>query len=116
MKDDRGHRVRAILERGKEGVDLGDGNGAAEPANAREKHELELHDHGTGDANEQVVKPTILEVVLDSGAADPADPAVDDDDLAMVDMPHPAEVPAHRPAGPERPDGARSRVARVTHT
>ena len=105
MKDDCRHRVRAILERGKEGVDLGDGNGAAKPANAGEKHELELRDHGTGDTNEQVVKPTILEVVLDSGAADPADPAVDDDDLAMVDMPERAEVPAHGPASSQRPGG-----------
>ena len=105
VKDDRRHRVRAILERGKEGGDLGDGNGAAKPAKAGEKDELELRDHGTGDPNEQVVESTVLEVVLDSGAADPADPAVDDDDLAMVDMPERAEVPAHGPASSQRPDG-----------
>ncbi len=105
VEDDRRHGVRAILERGEEGRDLGDGNAAAEPAKAGEKHELELRDDGTGDANEQVVEATVLEVVLDSGAADPADPAVDDDDLAMVDVPERAEVPAHGPASPQRPGG-----------
>ena len=105
MEDDRRHGVRAFLERGKEGVDVTGANDTPEPTKAGEKHELELRDHGTGDANEEVVKPTVLEVVLDSGAADPADPAVDGDDLAMVDMPERAEVPAHGPASPQRPDG-----------
>ena len=105
MQHDRRHRVRAVLERREEGGDLGDGDGAAEPAKAGEEHELELRDDGAGDANEQVVEATVLEVVLDSGAADPADPAVDDDDLAVVDVPEGAEVPAHGPASPERPGG-----------
>ena len=36
------------------------------------------------------MEAAVLEVVLDSGAADPADAAVDDGELAVVDM---AEAP-----------------------
>ena len=48
------------------------------------------------DAHEQVVERAVLEVILDPGAADPADPAVDDHDLAVVDVPEAAQVPAGR--------------------
>ena len=63
---------------------------------------------GPFDAHEQVVERAVLEVILDSCTADPADAAVDDDDLAMVDVPEPAQVPAGLAAGPERPRGARA--------
>ncbi len=36
----------------------------------------------------------VLEVILDSGAPDPADSAVDDDHLPVVDVGQPAQVPA----------------------
>src|SRR4051794_26276750 len=40
----------------------------------------------------------VLEVILDSGAAHPADPAVDDDQLPVVDVAELGEVPAGRAA------------------
>jgi hypothetical protein len=43
-------------------------------------------------------------VVLDAGAADPTDPAVDDHDLAVIDVADPVEVPAERAAASERPE------------
>ena len=67
---------------------------AAEPAQARDEDELQLRDDRPLDAHEQVVELAVLEMILDPGAADPADPAVDDDDLAMVDVSEAAEVPA----------------------
>ena len=75
---------------------------AAEPAEARDEDELQLRHDRPFDANEQVVKGAVLEVILDPGAPDPADPAIDDDDLAMVDMPQPAQVPAGLATGTER--------------
>ena len=73
------------------------GDLAPEPAQAGHEHELELRDDRALDANEQVVERAVLEMILDPGTADPADPAVHDDDLAMVDMPQPAQVPARSP-------------------
>ena len=60
---------------------------------------------GPFDADEEVVEAAVVEVILDPGAADPADAAVDDHDLAMVDVPEPAEVPARSPARAEGPTG-----------
>ena len=82
----------------------------AEPAEAREEDELELRDDRARDAEEQVVEAAVLEVVLDAGAADPADAPVDDHDLAVVDVPERREVPARGSALPERPD-RRARLA-----
>ena len=45
-------------------------------------------------ADEEVVEAAVVEVVLDPGAADPADAAVDDDQLAMVDVAELAHAPA----------------------
>ena len=41
---------------------------------------------GPVSAEEEVVEAAVVEVVLDPGAADPADPAVDDEELAMVEV------------------------------
>jgi hypothetical protein len=85
---------------------------AAEPAEAGEEDELQLRDHRAREADEQVVEAAVVEVVLDPGAADPGDAAVDDEQLAVVDAPgraHDADVDpagsqpvveATRPAGP----------------
>ena len=51
------------------------------------------------------MEAAVLEVILDPGAADPPDAAVDDHDLAVVDVPEPPEVPARFPAAAERADG-----------
>ena len=47
------------------------------------------------------MEAAVLEVVLDSGAADPADATVDDGELAVVDMAEAAQVPVHCTAGSE---------------
>ena len=48
------------------------------------------------------MEASVLEVILDPGAADPADPAVDDGHLAVVDVPEPAKIPANLSATAER--------------
>ena len=45
-----------------------------------------------------------MEVILDSRAADPADATVDDDELAMVDVPESVEVPPSGAACHDGPD------------
>ena len=77
---------------------------AAEPAEAREKDELQLSHDGSRDAQEEVVEAAVLEVVLDPGSADPAHATVDQDDLSVVDVPEACQIPAGRPAAAERPD------------
>ena len=62
------------------------------------------------------MEATVLEVVLDAGAADPADPSVDHDELAMVDVSQRAEVPPCRAPAAERPGGRANFVARTTQT
>jgi hypothetical protein len=42
------------------------------------------------------VEAAVLEVILDACAADPANSAVENDDLAMIDVPELAEVPLSR--------------------
>ena len=107
-------RDRARLELGEEGVELLRRHGAAEPAEAGEEHELQLRDHRPREADEQVVEATVGEVVLDPRAADPADAAVDDEDLAVVDAPrraHDANLDAAGPqplVEPARPAGTRA--------
>ena len=97
-------RARQLLDR----------HGAAEAAEAREHDELELRDDRPFEPEEEVVEAAVLEVVLHPGAADPADPAVDDEHLAVVDVPERVELPADRAAVvAERPEGpARLRAAR----
>ena len=106
MEDDRRNGLRARFERREERLELGDGDRASEPAEAGEEDELELGDDRAGDADEQIVEAAVLEVVLDAGAADPADAAVDDDELAMVDVPERRRGSSARhrslPSGPSR--------------
>jgi len=52
------------------------------------------------------VEPPVVEVVLDPRAADPADAPVDDDELAMVDVPESVEVPPSGAADRGRLDGS----------
>ena len=98
---ERGRRDRARLALGEEGVELLRRDGAAEPAEAGEEHELQLRDHRPRKADEQVVEATIGEVVLDPRAADPADAAVDDEELAVVDAPRRAHHANLDAAGPQ---------------
>ena len=81
---------------GEEGVELLGRDRSAEPAEAGEEDQLELRGHRAGHAHAEVVEAAVVEVVLDPGAADPADPAVDDEELAVVDVAEPVEVPAAR--------------------
>jgi hypothetical protein len=99
----RGRRP-SRLELGEDRRDVGDWYRAAQPAKARDEDQLELRDDRSDDAKEQVVEAAVLEVVLDAGAADPTDPAVDDHDLAVIDVADPVEVPAERAAASERPE------------
>ena len=71
---------------GEQAVELLGRNLPAEPAEARDENELELRDHGPRHTEEEVVEAAVLEVVLDPGAADPADTPVHEHDLAVVDM------------------------------
>ncbi len=57
------------------------------------------------------MEPAVLEMVLDACSADPADSTIDDDDLAMVDVAEPAQIPAHRAVASERPE-LRTRLRR----
>ena len=50
------------------------------------------------------MEPPVVEVILDSRSADPADATVDDDELAMVDAPESVEIPPSGPAGCDGPD------------
>ena len=52
------------------------------------------------------MEPPVVEVVLDPRAADPGDATVDDDDLAMVDVPESVEVPPSAAADRDRLDGS----------
>ena len=71
----------------------------AEPAEAREEDELQLARDRAGDAQKEVVEAAVVEVVVDPGAADPPDPAVDDQVLAVVDVPELFNRPAGGIAG-----------------
>src|SRR6185312_5492922 len=52
---------------------------------------------------EEVVEASVLEVVLDARATDPPDASVYHDELAMVDVAEPVEVPARGRAGRDGP-------------
>jgi hypothetical protein len=80
----------------QEHVQIASLNGTAQPAEARHEHELKLRDDRAGDTHEEIVEAAILEVILDSSAADPADAAIYDDDLAVVDVTELRKVPLPR--------------------
>ena len=103
MEHDRGDRTRPLVEWREELRGAGRRDRATEPTQAGDEHELELRDDGTLDAHEQVVERAVLEMILDPRAADPADSAVDDDDLAVVDVPEAAQVPTGGPTCVQRP-------------
>jgi len=54
---------------------------------------LKLRDNRPSDTKEEVVVATVLEVVLDPRSADPTHTSINDNDLAMVDVPESVEVP-----------------------
>ena len=114
MEHDRRHGVRTLVERGEQLRNVVRGDLALEPAKAGHEHELQLRHDGAADADEEVVEFAVLEVVLDPGAADPADPSVHDDDLAVVDMPQSTQVPASRAAAAERA-ARRARLRGTVH-
>jgi hypothetical protein len=86
VKDGRRHRIRTLLVFRKQRVQIASRNATAQPAKARHEHELKLRDDRAGDAHEEIVEAAVLEVILDSGASDPADTAIHDDDFAVVDV------------------------------
>ena len=90
---------------GKRSVERGGRQVAAEPAEARDEHELELSDDGAGHPQEEVVEAAVVEVVLDPGAADPARLPVHDEELAVVDVAERLHVPVRRAAAAELPGG-----------
>src|SRR4051812_40468579 len=102
VQHDRRDRALALVEGRKERCDLRRPKRGAETKEAGEEDELELRDDGTGHAHEEVVEPAVEEVVLDARAPDPADAAVDDEGLAMVDVGERGQVPARRAACSER--------------
>ena len=114
VEHDRGDRARSLVEWREELRGAGRRDVATEPAQAGHEHELELRHDRALDAHEQVVELAVLEVILDPGAADPADPAVDDHDLAVVDVPEAAQVPTAGPARVQRPS-RRPRLDRAGH-
>jgi hypothetical protein len=95
--------IRYGLECRKERGQLGLRYRAAEESKTRGEYETELSDHRALDADEQVVEPPVLEVILDACPSDPSDPTVDDNRLAVVDVAEGADVPAHRRRGTQRP-------------
>ena len=116
MEHDRRHGARAFVERREQPRNLVHGDLALEPEQAGHEHELQLRHDRAFDADEQVVELAVLEVILDPGATDPADPPIDDDGLAMVDMPQPAQIPAHLPAATEGAAARRARLRGSVHT
>ena len=112
----RGHGRSVSRVLGEERGELGRVHVAAEPAKRGEEDELELRDDGAREPQEHVVEPAVLEVVLDARSADPAGQAVDDDDLAVVDVPELVEVPALLAFCAERAAAARGCAARTTQT
>ncbi len=95
-----------FVVRREEKLEIVQGNDAAQPAECRDEHELQLRDDRPGDTEEEIMEAPVVEVVLDPRAADPADAAVDDDELAVVDASEPVEVPPSGAAGRERLGGS----------
>ena len=69
---------------------------------ARHRDALELGHDRSAQAQEEVVELSVPEVVLEA-RPDPAGAAVDDDQLAVVDVADAAKVEPERTLGPDRP-------------
>ena len=87
--------VITSVERGKQLGNALHRNRPSEPTQAGDEDQLQLSYHRAFDPDEQVMKCTIFEMILDPGATHPADPAVDHDDLPMIDVPQARQVPLH---------------------
>src|SRR6185503_19456867 len=98
VQNDRGDL--SVVDLGKQAVELLPRELTPEPAEARDEDELKLRDDGSGHAEEKVVKPAVLEVVFDPGAADPAGAPVHEHDLAVVYVAQAGEVPLQGAVGP----------------
>ncbi len=94
MEDTCRDGVRVLLVVGVRRVELVRRHRPTEPAEGRDEHELQLAGDGPAHPHEQVVEAAVVEVVLDPGAADPPDPAVDDHELAVIDVPELLNRPA----------------------
>src|SRR6185503_19598586 len=81
---------------------------------SRQEDELELLHDGPGHAEEQVVETAVREVVFDPGAADPPDPSIDDDDLAVVDVTQRSQIPVPAASRAEHAS-LRPRLRRAHH-
>jgi hypothetical protein len=112
VQDAGGHRIGPALQEGNQRVEVRPVDLAPKPAEARQEDQLKLRHHGAFDAEKEIVEAAVLEMVLDACAADPADPTVHDHELAMVDVPEPAQVPTGRAVVRQRSGGdARPRRA-----
>ena len=96
MECNRRGGIISGVECREERIELCVRHGPAEPAKAGEEHELELVDDGPRDAQEQIVEATVLEVILDARPADPTDAAIDDQQLAVIEVSERVQGPAHR--------------------
>jgi hypothetical protein len=107
VQDPGGYRIHFGFVFGKQRVQFLAGDRTAQPREARHEHKLKLRDDGASQPQEKVVEAAVLEVILDACAADPANSAVDNDDLAMIDVPELVEVP---PCGRSRHNRLRWRT------
>ncbi len=98
----RRHWIDSGVERRQERIEVGARHGSTQPAEAGQEHELELVHDRTRDPQEQIVEATVLEVILEACPTDPADPAIDDEQLPMVEVPEPFQVPTRRPPSADR--------------
>ena len=116
MEHDRRRWITSGVERREERIEVGARHRSAQPAEAGQEHELELVHDRPRDAQEQIVEATVLEVILDACPTDPADPAIDDEQLAVVEVPERFRFQRIGPPASIGPDCARGLVARTTHT
>src|SRR4029450_3244733 len=103
-EDGRRNGVRACLELREERLEVLRWDRAAEPPEAGEEHELELPDHWAGGPREGLGEAPPPEISPDAAPANPAEPAIDDDELAVIDVPEAGQVPAGRAVAAERPN------------
>ncbi len=84
----------------EEPVEIGRGlrQRAALEVPRQEEDRLELGDDRALDPEHHVVEPLVVEMVLDARGADVGDAAVNDDDLAMVELAQVVETPVDPPA------------------
>ena len=118
VEDHRGDRVGTAVElRDSASSTLACDTPRPSQPYVAEEEEVELRDDLALDVNEQAAEAAVPEVVLDLRAADPADPAVDDHDLAVVDELEAAlRSSDSSPPAPSGPFGERELGSRTMKT